>query len=641
MYITYCGMPQERKLGLKALKFYQEAGITSIQSYIFWNRIEKEPGVFNWNIYDEEVEYYKAHGIKWVPFIILGPYYTTPEWVRKATGEHYYKCLEHGRESKNISLWNTRFRPYIEKFMETFAQHYLPENVFETVLLGITGDYGEAIYPVFGNWPSDYHTHPGFWCGDGQAIEDYRKFLKSKFGNIAGLNAELGSNFNSIEEIMPVLRKKTSDKLWLTQMEWYRKSMNGFAEFWIETAKKYFVNTPVYLCTGGRGTNTEGSDFSLQAESCARFGAGIRITNESSDYLVNFISTRLMASACKFYGTEYGFEPCSMTTKKGMVSRVFNVLSSGAAQLYDYIMNNLEFTGDDVKKKDSFDILERYIPLLKSGAFSNPKVDVAVIIPGTQWTLDGETYPAIFIDKCKQLRMITDFDFIDEHMIIDGALNKYKYAITFFTRLVDDRIIPALIKWVDAGGIFITSSKIETVDGPSLLLDALLGLTGASDEVWGVQDNKILKPGFLINVLKTDKRYFTKHGYTNLSGSAIILANMESVENGASIWCNRYGNGLCFVYTGPMGIDLDTWMEDPFMYTRLIQDCLFHISAIDPLRVNLKEFNTDYNETYITQYEDGVLVLNFNNFAVRMNLNGREIILQPDEIGFIEHRVVT
>jgi len=134
------------------------------------------------------------------------------------------------------------------------------------------------------------------------------------------LNTELDTNFASFDEITPVLRKEASDKQWLVQMEWYRKSMNDFTEFWLETAKKYFAGIPIYLCTGGRGNPPEGSDFSLQAKSCAKFAAGIRITNESSDYFINFISTRLVASACKFYGTEFGFEPCSATTKKGMVS---------------------------------------------------------------------------------------------------------------------------------------------------------------------------------------------------------------------------------------------------------------------------------------------------------------------------------
>lgn len=638
MYITYCGMPQDRNLRHKALQFYQEAGITSIQTYIFWNKIEKKPGVYDWGIYDEEVEDYKAYGMKWVPFIILGPYYTTPEWVRKVSGGHYYKCLEHGRESRVISLWNLEFRSYIEKFMQVLAEHYIPENVFESVLLGITGDYGEAIYPVFGNWPLDYHTHRGFWCGDELAIADYRKFLKDKFPDIHRLNTELSTNFTSFDEIKPVLRKKAGDKQWLVQMEWYRKSMNDFAEFWLETAKKYFEGVPIYLCTGGRGNPPEGSDFSLQAKSCAKFGAGIRITNESSDYFVNFISTRLVAAACRFYGTGIGFEPCSATTKKGMASRVFNVLSSGAVQLYDYVTNNLEFNGSEIKKKESFEVLERYMPLLKSGNLSSPKIDVAVIIPNTQWTLDGETYPAIFIEKCKQLRMAVDFDFIDERMIEDGALSRYKYVVTFFTRLVDGKIIPALLKWVGDGGIFITCSRLETIDGQSTLMDELLGLTPESDEVWGVQNNRILRPDFLKNVLKTDKEFFTKQGFTNLSNSVTILAEMESVKNGGTIWYNRYGSGFCFVYTGPMGTDLDTWMEDPFMYTRLIQDCLFNISAIEPSRENLKEFNKNYNEFYVTQYENGVLMLNFNNFDARVNLEGREIMLQPDEIVYIENR---
>ena len=636
MYITYCGISRNKELRLKALEYYQKAGITSIQTYIYWKQVEKEPGTYDWDIYDEEVNDYRAYCIKWVPFIILGPYYTTPDWVRKATGEHYYRCLEHGRESKIISLWNKELKSYIEKFLESFAEHYIPQNVLESVLLGITGDYGEAIYPVFGNRPLDYHTHYGFWCGDDMAVKDYKMFLETRYGRIDSLNKELSTGFNSFDDIVPVLRKNANDKQWLVQIEWYRKSINDYAEFWLKTAKKHFHNIPVYLCTGGRGTNNEGSDFSLQVKTCAKYGADIRITNESSDYFVNFISTRLIASAGKYYGISYGFEPCSSTTRIGMVSRIFNVLSSGAEQLFDYVMNNLEFDNKSVNKKESFDVLEKYMPFLKSGEFSKPRVDVAVVIPSTQWTLEGETYLSEYIEKCKQIRMITDFDFVDERMIMDGALNNYRYTISVFTSVVDSRIVPELEKWVKNGGILITSSRLVTIDGASKALDKLIGLTEASDEVWGVQFNNILNTVFLSNVLKSDKKYFSKHGFTNFSDSVTVLSSMESAEIASSIWYNKYGNGLCFVYTGPMGVDLDTWMEDSYMYSRLIKDCLFNISVIDASKQNLIEFNKDYNETYTSQFDDGILILNFNEYVVNFKINNTSKRIQPYEIIFVK-----
>ena len=43
-------------------------------------------------------------------------------------------------------------------------------DVLEAVMPGICGDYGESIMPVWGNWPGDYHTHLGYWCGGEDAI---------------------------------------------------------------------------------------------------------------------------------------------------------------------------------------------------------------------------------------------------------------------------------------------------------------------------------------------------------------------------------------------------------------------------------------------------------------------------------------
>jgi hypothetical protein len=111
---------------------------------------------------------------------------------------------------------------------------------------------------------------------------------------------------------------------------------------------------------------------------------------------------------------------------------------------------------------------------------------------------------------------------------------------------------------------------------------------------------------------------------------------MESAEIASSIWYNKHGNGLCFVYTGPMGVDLDTWMEDPYMYSRLIKDCLFNISVIDASKQNLIEFNKDYNETYISQFDDGILILNFNEYIVNFKINNTSKRIQPYEIIFIK-----
>jgi len=116
---------------------------------------------------------------KWVPFLICGSPYSLPDWYYKKPGAQGYVCLEHGEESDVQSLWNPAMREHVAGFIKAFCDHYRDSGIIESILLGVTGNYGEAIYPVTGNdWTADvhgaYHTHPGFWAGDRYAVASFR-----------------------------------------------------------------------------------------------------------------------------------------------------------------------------------------------------------------------------------------------------------------------------------------------------------------------------------------------------------------------------------------------------------------------------------------------------------------------------------
>lgn len=86
----------------------------------------------------------------------------TPDFVRRDPEIVMLRCLEHGRASAIPSLWSPQMREYVREYLRRFTEHYLPLGVLESINLGITGDYGEAIYSVIGNWPGEYHSHGGF-----------------------------------------------------------------------------------------------------------------------------------------------------------------------------------------------------------------------------------------------------------------------------------------------------------------------------------------------------------------------------------------------------------------------------------------------------------------------------------------------
>ena len=181
--------------------YCKEFGITSLQSYVTWAEIEKKPGRLNYSIYDALVDKILKHNLKWIPFLILGPHYATPKWFQESEHNLYAKCLEHGRSSKIQSIWNPHLPEYVEHFLSRFAEHYKDPSIFESIALGISGNWGEAIFPATGCFLGGFHSHPGWWCGDEYAIESFRQFAAKKYATVSMLNHFWSTNFNYFSDV--------------------------------------------------------------------------------------------------------------------------------------------------------------------------------------------------------------------------------------------------------------------------------------------------------------------------------------------------------------------------------------------------------------------------------------------------------
>ncbi|MBO4548722.1 MAG: family 14 glycosylhydrolase, partial [Abditibacteriota bacterium] len=311
-------------------RLWKSLGATSVESYVTWQSVEDAGrDRWDWSVWDKVAETLKEAGLGWVPFLIAGPAYATPAWYRESEGTPC-RCAEHGTDSKIESLWSPRIMEYAERFMKAFAGRYDTGGLIESVLLGIQGDYGEAIYSVSGGgWtfelPGEYHNHLGFWCGEEPAREAFRRHIVSKYGTIDAVNKAWKTSFpdesgvaypfDSEESKAALMQRLPGDphlrRRWLDFVEWYRLSMTEYAGKWMEAARRVFPDRDIYLCTGGISLPEMGSDFSAQCRIAAKYGGGVRITNEGSDYASNFTVTRQVATAGRYYGAYFGFEPAS------------------------------------------------------------------------------------------------------------------------------------------------------------------------------------------------------------------------------------------------------------------------------------------------------------------------------------------
>ncbi|MDO8601458.1 MAG: beta-galactosidase [bacterium] len=574
----FLGQPHPELLKDEFLKECKKSGITSLQSYVTWAEIEKEKDKFDFSSYDVLVEKLEKHGLKWVPFLIMGPEYATPEWFKKSEESVFYQCLEHQKESKIQSLWNPNLSGYVERFLKTVAMHYRNHSIFECVTLGISGNWGEAIFPADGGFNKNFHTHPGWWAADKYAQKSYIDFLSEKYGSLASLNEVWNTDFNDFQEIelpsfitskrkdflnfcvniasqspnfikvfLKLLRRiflrlskrtfslvsqsssrpqEAESRRWLDFSEWYLDSMTKWSDFWLKTARRYFPESKIYLTTGGTAEPVSGVDFARQTKVASQYGAGIRITNQTNDYAESFILTRLVASAVKLYGNYFVTEEAGvLQTGSGVAMRIFDALSTGAEGIY---CKNFFSTGNDDpclkkiipagQKTEGADVL---LNNMRYWQEENPIVKAAVFFPNTAVALDSDIIISLY-NQCALLRDLFDFDLIDENMIKDGGLKNYQFLLILSGEMPEGNISAKVQEWTAGGGKAFSSLREKELD---LIQNAIGRIDGKKDGVYAT-----LFPGKVVyynsNNTKVKKEVELLNKTIEIGPNSILIFNI-------------------------------------------------------------------------------------------------------------------
>ncbi len=325
-----------------------------------------------------------------------------------------------------------------------------------------------------GGWtfqiPGEYHNHAGFWCDDQYALADFRKFVAARYKSVEELNKAWGTSYSTIGDAnfpgrrdeLKAFRERVSKgepqarRRWLDFVDWYREAMTRWADWWIETTRKYFPDTPIYLCTGGDAKPEHGSNFAEQCRVAAKHKAGVRITNEGSNYAANFALTRWVASAGRHYGAYFGFEPAGAEDEIGIVARIYNATASGANQLHDYNPNI-------VNSSRTIEQQRKHIKYLFHVA--KPIIPVALWYPNVSLTLNWVN----FIGKAAQFRDYTDYDYVDETMLRTDALNHYKVLVVVHGNVMETADSRKIAEWVKSGGQLVVMDvpKFESVEATS------------------------------------------------------------------------------------------------------------------------------------------------------------------------------
>ena len=594
--IVVCGIPFGTPGETEALRQVKAHGFTAVQTYTFWRDFEpRARGRFEWAALDRKVSLIREAGLKYVPFLLMGPKYAEPDWWFTDPGHAGLRCLEHDKPSPIESVWNPAFRTEISRVLEAFAAHYLPWNVIESVQPGICGDYGEAIFPALGNWPGDYHTHRGFWCGGRDAVASLRSALAAHYGSVDALNRAWRSRYASFEAIAPFLPAHAPSRTAAFDLlAWYRDSMTRYVEFWMAECRRCFPDLPAYMCVGGADDElTTGALFSAQAKAAARHGGGLRLTNEGNTFDYNFPLTALTCSACRTYGAYCGLEPVGPITERGVLTRTFGSAAYGNRQIFHYYSNVFDRDNRPLPAaatvRDTAGLIgER--DLEPGLAFFWP-IDQALFQPGA---LTGEARHAVL-----QIRRQYPVSLLNEDLVLDNALARHRCLVMVGATTTRADVLRRIARWVrEEGGLLLAAGLCRGLElEPVPEFDTLFGLGPDSEEAWGHNQQVVRAPAEFVR-LATLPHFHAERGWMGLTPDTERIACSEAGPgrgegaaestrtHAVSALCRRRypGGGQALLYSGYIVFrrDPEALFDDPCVFAKLLDD-VCALSGVAPL----------------------------------------------------------
>ncbi|MBI2926246.1 MAG: beta-galactosidase [Verrucomicrobia bacterium] len=444
-------------------------GFTSIESYVTWKRLEpRREGEFDFSFYDAIVKKLAEYDLKWFPLLIVGSGYALPDWFLQSKEYVGFVCLEHGLTNSIQSIWSPSHKRHVTRFLQAFGQHYAPMGVLEGVRLGPSGNYGESQYPASGGWAAKgekMHLHIGWWAGDQHGQADFRRWLQEKYKTIGALNEAWETDFRSFDDIKLVLpAAMLSRRQRLDFTAWYTDSMTDWCEWWAKEARRALPTTRIYQSAGGWGFREAGTDYSAQTKSMKNIDGGVRLTNETDSYEQNFYATHLAATAARLYQVGLGYEPAGGHTARGVVGRIFLTTATQGDHLFTY-------HGNVFDHPMAIDKWLTHLPLLDTR--QEPIIDVALYYPETENQLGDAAFRYIyawgFNPIAREIRRVVDMDYLDDRLIRDGFLDRYKALVFTWGSRIPADVQRTVDAWLRNGGTIIYPSyprvPQETIEG--------------------------------------------------------------------------------------------------------------------------------------------------------------------------------
>ena len=435
-------------------------GVTHVEAYLFWRYLEPEQDQWDFREFDEMLALCRERRLR---MLILPWVMYTPAWFRQTADYVPLVNMQTGKAVDHLSPWAPGTLAAYDHFYAGMARRYLdriaiiklgyPGSVFGEVGLSIGGSSflpGGSLYEKLPQDPAAWTA--GYWCGDRFARADFREQMLQKYGTLARLNAAWGTAFaaDAALEFPDPARRGAERVRWLDFVTWLQDSQTRNLVKILRVVRKHFPSTMLDIPLGfGSDMPSDGCDRTGICRAAAEFKpVTIRSTHASFNregFPRAYWFYKRMAPVAHRYGAGFGTEPPGGDVKtRELLRQYFEDASAGANYIFHYFQNYHVCP----------DVVGDYKRILRPQEQS--LVDIGVLYPTTQMILDMSHAPAGQLQFCAEGRDCFDYDLVDENMIGWDWLKSYKVLLHTSGQVFRSATLPALGKWLEAGGILVT-----------------------------------------------------------------------------------------------------------------------------------------------------------------------------------------
>lgn len=428
-----------------SLRYLRDAGVRAVETRLTWWELEPSEGRFDWSRIDRDAQKISDAGLE----VGIFPWWQhPPRWYCEQAGpDAFYRCLEHGESSSILSLWAPGTLATYDRLYQALAERY--GEILDFIYVGISGDFGEVVYPhgIKHYLFSPKHNHDGFWCGDGHARVSWQSFLRSRYASISDLNAAWETNLTGWEgPLMPeVPMEKNNLRCRVDFMDWCTGSLLAFMESVCQVVRKHLPTTRAAVPIGFPGESLHIGQIKSQA---VRIAAHYRMDARWSGlgmlepFAKENVRSKRISTAARFYGTGFGTEAGLIIEPEIYAKSMYESLANGASMIHDDIGNLRQNPESNPKT-------------LAKLVVDPPVCEIAVFYPLESEILGlGGIDMDEFFRRGAALRAVDDYEICDSFMVRDGFYEHFRISDVLFltdTVLPDD-VVEETARFIERGG---------------------------------------------------------------------------------------------------------------------------------------------------------------------------------------------